>query len=110
MLNEIHPHHRKIVSWLLTFIVAMGPAIAPGFAAGVPRAKTGDSNTVSPIKHVIVIVGENRSFDHLFATYAPKAGETVNNLHQLVINPPHSLTCTAGEGSCFVPMRNTLVS
>jgi phospholipase C len=37
--------------------------------------------TASPIKHVIIIVGENRSFDHLFATYAPKRdGEGVRNL------------------------------
>ena len=36
--------------------------------------------TTSPIKHVIVIIGENRTFDHIFATYKPKAGETVNNL------------------------------
>ena len=36
--------------------------------------------TASPIKHVIVIVGENRSFDHLFATYQPINGNTVNNL------------------------------
>lgn len=36
---------------------------------------------ISPIKHVIVIVGENRSFDHLFATYKPaKHWETVDNL------------------------------
>ena len=28
-----------------------------------------DDNTKTPIKHVIVIYGENRSFDHLFATY-----------------------------------------
>ena len=28
--------------------------------------------TATPIKHVIIIVGENRSFDHLFATYEPK--------------------------------------
>ena len=35
--------------------------------------------TTSPIQHVIVIVGENRSFDHLFATYQPKTG-TVDNL------------------------------
>ena len=34
----------------------------------------------SPIKHVIVIVGENRSFDHLFATFVPREGETVDNL------------------------------
>jgi phospholipase C len=37
--------------------------------------------TASPIKHVIIIVGENRSFDHLFATYVPKSrGEKVLNL------------------------------
>ena len=36
--------------------------------------------TQTPIKHVIVIIGENRSFDHVFATYVPKNGETVDNL------------------------------
>jgi len=37
--------------------------------------------TASPIKHVIIIVGENRSFDHLFATYRPKSDdERVLNL------------------------------
>jgi len=34
----------------------------------------------TPIKHVIVIVGENRTFDHIFATYEPKRSETVDNL------------------------------
>jgi phospholipase C len=34
----------------------------------------------SPIQHVIVIIGENRSFDHTFGTYKPKAGQTVDNL------------------------------
>jgi phospholipase C len=36
--------------------------------------------TTSPIKHLIVIIGENRSFDDVFATYQPKNGETVPNL------------------------------
>jgi phospholipase C len=36
--------------------------------------------TASPIKHVIIIVGENRSFDHVFATYKPKHGQKVDNL------------------------------
>src|ERR1700739_2085514 len=40
----------------------------------------GGNHTSSPIKHVIVIVGENRSFDHVFATYQPKKGESVDNL------------------------------
>lgn len=36
--------------------------------------------TKTPIKHVILIIGENRTFDHVFATYTPPAGQTVNNL------------------------------
>ena len=44
------------------------------------NAETSSHKPISPIQHVIVIVGENRSFDHLFATYVPKSGETVNNL------------------------------
>src|SRR5271163_3443212 len=52
------------------------------FAVGVPSAtaQTPSTTTTSPIKHVIVIIGENRSFDHVFATYVPKSGESVNNL------------------------------
>ena len=39
-----------------------------------------NQKTASPIKHVIVILGENRTFDHLFATYEPGNGEHVDNL------------------------------
>jgi len=37
-------------------------------------------HTTSPIKHVIVLIGENRTFDHLFATYVPKSKDSVSNL------------------------------
>ena len=56
------------------------------FAVGVPNASAApqppnpDNQTQTPIKHVIVIIGENRSFDHVFATYVPKPGQSVNNL------------------------------
>jgi phospholipase C len=56
------------------------------FTVGGPLASTAqaqdanDGNTTTPIKHVIVIIGENRSFDHVFATYQPKSGQTVWNL------------------------------
>jgi phospholipase C len=43
-------------------------------------ANNNDRRTASPIKHVIVILGENRTFDHLFATYQPRDGERVDNL------------------------------
>src|SRR5580693_1069144 len=52
-----------------------------GPLAGSAQAQsTNDGKTTTPIKHVIVIIGENRSFDHVFATYVPKPGESVNNL------------------------------
>jgi phospholipase C len=37
-------------------------------------------HTRTPIKHVIVLIGENRTFDHLFATYVPKSHDSVSNL------------------------------
>lgn len=38
------------------------------------------SETTTPIRHLIVVVGENVSFDTLFATYTPAAGQSVHNL------------------------------
>ena len=38
------------------------------------------AHTRSPIKHVIVLIGENRTFDHIFATYVPKSHDSVKNL------------------------------
>ena len=38
------------------------------------------ASTQTPIQHVIVIIGENRTFDHIFATYQPTQGQTVDNL------------------------------
>jgi phospholipase C len=56
------------------------------FAVGLPCAtaanaiESSSARTATPIKHVIVIVGENRTFDHLFATYVPAKGHHVDNL------------------------------
>jgi phospholipase C len=61
-------------------MLAIAALIENGLAPAVQAAQPSDSHTVTPIKHVIVIVGENRTFDHLFATYQPVAGETVSNL------------------------------
>ncbi len=44
------------------------------------RADNDHQETRTPIKHVIVIIGENRTFDHVFATYKPKDGQSVDNL------------------------------
>ena len=78
----------KMISLVLTFTIALGPVVPAYAGSDDKEAKKGDSKTVTPIKHVIVIVGENRSFDHLFATYIPRPGETVNNLlFEGIVNP-----------------------
>jgi phospholipase C len=45
------------------------------------------SSTVTPIKHVIYVVAENRSFDNIYATYQPKNGQKIwNLLSQGIVN------------------------
>ncbi len=55
----------------MVLILALGPRTA---------LRAEEPATATPIKHVIVIIGENRSFDHLFGLYRPKAGQTIANL------------------------------
>ncbi len=69
-------HLRPERSNFLRRIVATASIVAlltGNSAAGIAApANPSEIRTASPIKHVIIIVGENRSFDHLFATYVPK--------------------------------------
>jgi phospholipase C len=44
------------------------------------NARHDGMRTRTPIKHVIVIIGENRSFDHVFGLYEPKHGQRIANL------------------------------
>ena len=51
----------------------MVPFIRPvGFAR--------NTTTATPIEHLIVVVGENLSFDNLFGTYQPRSGGGVRSL------------------------------
>jgi phospholipase C len=50
----------------------------PAYASA--QSVNNSARTTTKIKHVIVIIGENRTFDHIFATYEPREGESVDNL------------------------------
>jgi phospholipase C len=65
-----------IGSWGLTLSVSAVALAALGPSSG----RAGDSGTRTPIKHVIVLIGENRTFDHVFATYKAKHGQSLSNL------------------------------
>jgi acid phosphatase len=51
---------------------------ASAASGGAPGAAS--YRTATPIKHVIVIIGENHSFDNVFATYKPPNHQHIQNL------------------------------
>jgi phospholipase C len=56
-------------------------SIIANLGASTPAAAERKPATpVSPIQHVIVIIGENRTFDHVYGTLRPKKGQHVANL------------------------------
>jgi phospholipase C len=68
------------IQLLVSASVAVLASIGAAYAADPDKA-VDKIATETPIKHVIIIVGENRSFDHLFATYVPvNKDEKVSNL------------------------------
>ncbi|MGE5209227.1 MAG: hypothetical protein ACM3KL_07850, partial [Alphaproteobacteria bacterium] len=85
-----------IASILISAAICLGVlAAAPGnlhtyvLATKAYRSETHRSesapitigDTRSPIRHLIIVVGENRSFDNVFGTYAPSSPtQTVWNL------------------------------
>ncbi len=69
----------------------MGAALSLSLLAGAAGAAQderrggGDpadaAKTESPIKHVIILIGENRGTDHTFGVYRPQGkGQTISNL------------------------------
>ncbi len=65
--------------------VATGAAVAvtvmmTAAAAGASPRTSGQPHTTTPIKHVVVIIGENHSFDNVFATYQPPGRQKIWNL------------------------------
>jgi len=83
---------------LFLSLPALGVAIAINSSvasAGVP---------VTPIQHVIVVVGENVTFDTLYGAYQPPKGQTVKNLlSQGIINAkgqegPYYMTAIQRQG------------
>ncbi|HWC62106.1 MAG TPA: alkaline phosphatase family protein, partial [Rhizomicrobium sp.] len=61
---------RKIAA-SLAIASFLTPIAAPYAAVAAPA---------TPIQHVIIIVGENHTFDNLFGTYQPKGQQSIDNL------------------------------
>jgi acid phosphatase len=83
------PRLKKIAAAISAGLILAGPlqTMPPAYAEDGGRDDGGSRSdegrrqrTESPIEHVIVVIPENRSFDHTYATYQPKHGQTVSNL------------------------------
>jgi phospholipase C len=85
-----------VVKRIVSICVVFAYAVCVG-AAGVPVSAQSPAHApiATPIKHLVILYGENVSFDHYFATY-PKAA-----------NPPDEPAFTAAAGT---PVANTLIT
>ena len=83
-LKEYAPRKWRVAAnaALLTLLSQMViPTAALAQQTPASASNTSSIQTKTPIQHVIVIIGENRTFDHVFATYKPTIqGETIDNL------------------------------
>jgi phospholipase C len=103
---------RSLISFALTAIMTVSLAVNPSIANAQPP-------TATPITHLVVIFGENISFDHYFATYPNAAnipGEphfkalqgtpTVNGLTPaLLTSNPNFLNSAANGAGATNPFR-----
>ena len=82
-----------VTATILTLVGAQtGLAQTAATSSGTPFGPNShDLVTHTPIKHVIIIIGENWTFDSLFATYVSKSGDAVwNLLSEKIVNPDGS--------------------
>jgi phospholipase C len=91
---------RRLVKKKWPAAIALTAMLSAQASAPMAYAKQvtggGGPSTLTPIKHLIVLIGENRSFDHVFATYQPKNGTVGNLLAKSIISDNGSPGPNAG--------------
>jgi phospholipase C len=55
-------------------------SLALGISLALSSGMSVASNPITPIQHVIVVVGENVTFDTLYGAYKPAKGQSIKNL------------------------------
>ena len=72
----------RLIKRGMTFSISL-LATAAGWAGGTQASVDAAAtvSTQSPIKHVIILIGENRGIDHTFGVYKPMGkGQTISNI------------------------------
>ncbi|MDA8391681.1 MAG: alkaline phosphatase family protein [Actinomycetota bacterium] len=85
----------RAVPAALAAALALGAVPAAGAApSGAASDPTASARPLTPIHHLVVIIGENHSFDNVFGTYRPTKGNSVLNLLS-----QHIVTSSGGAGA-----------
>src|SRR5258706_4798505 len=83
------------ISTAIALIVMLTSMLFQATSTSAAGLNTDRNNSAAtPIKHVIVIIGENHTFDNIFGTFQPRHGQSVNNLLSQGI-----VTCSGNLGS-----------
>jgi phospholipase C len=99
-------------------VIALGAMLGAQIASPLAYADNknqndknqGDSTTTTPIKHLIVLIGENWSFDSVYGTYVPKNGTTANLLSKEIVTAngaPGVNSGLASQSSVNTPLPAT---
>jgi phospholipase C len=114
-MADLEVNVQKFIGSSLAALLVLGTLPNPAYAAG----NGSGGETATPIKHIVVIFGENISFDHYFGTYPvatnPKGEPTfwarpgtssVNGLTDaLLLNNPNFLNSTGNGTGALNPFR-----
>ena len=90
----------KLIAIAATGVALVGGALTASMNPAFAAQPAGDSDGIHKIKHVVVIMQENRSFDHYFGTYPGAEGlPTKDGKFTICIPDP-------AKGSCAEPFRD----
>jgi phospholipase C len=94
------PRKRRLSAVLSMFLMAL--TLFPARASALNDDDDGGAKTATPIKHLIVIIGENRTFDNIYGTYVPKHGTVSNLLSKGIVRADGSPGPNAGLATQFL--------
>src|SRR5260370_17354324 len=95
--------HLAVGTSVFALLANLGAPVSAAAQEPVKRSKT----ATTPIQHVIVIIGENQTFYHVFATYKPKNGQTVSNrLSKHTVTPTHTPRPNFSQASHSPPTQS----
>ncbi len=69
--------NRLMLTTALSGVLLAAVAVSP---VAADDDRDDGHGTATPIKHVIILIGENRTFDNIYGMYRPRHGQSVSNL------------------------------